>query len=100
MVRHVMSLAEKNTTELTPHQAKIVAAFSNPIEVLSALARGDFVFRPYPEKSKNLGAGYGEAFVPEQYVAKQWTNLFPDYVYQQPSGVVDQAVIVARKSPS
>lgn len=98
MIRHAMALSEKGKDTLTSQQAKIVEAFSHPEIMISELEKGSYVFRSYKEVAKNLDADYGEAFIPEKYVARNWVGMFPNYVYYQPNGAVDQAVVIARKS--
>lgn len=96
ILRHVANL--KKQKEIPPHANGLIEAFPDPDAALKEYSEGKFVYRDYPNNSR-CGKGYGEALIPEAYVRNCWEPKFGGgYQFFLPSGRIDQAIIILRKS--
>ena len=94
IIRYAKELATDPYTP--PHARGLAEAFSDWDKAFEACDGGDFVFRAYPSDTP-VGAGYGEACIPEGYFNKHWPEYFSDFIYLKETISTGQAIIVGKK---
>ncbi|MBE1424582.1 2-polyprenyl-3-methyl-5-hydroxy-6-metoxy-1,4-benzoquinol methylase [Desulfomicrobium macestii] len=97
IIRHALNLLKLPKQEIPLHGRGLIEAFFDADKALEEYNDGVFVYRDYPHPTKS-GVDYGEAIIPEHYVANVWLPIFGGgYSFLPPVRTLDQAIIFLRK---